>query len=143
MTRTRREFTAATKRAAFDRSNAICECHRIVWMVPCGRPIGTGNVFYEHIICDGLNGDPTLENCAALSKTCWKIKTAEYDLPVIAKARRNHTNAINANAAPYRPLVGTKASGIALPFRGGPYDRRTGIALRAGSRLIQFHGGRR
>jgi hypothetical protein len=84
----RREFSAAVKRAAWYRASGICECWRIPGWTGCGRPIGPGNVFYEHIICDGIGGEPTLDNCAAITKTCWKRKTAEYDIPTVAKAKR-------------------------------------------------------
>ena len=88
----RLEFTNPTKREAHDRSGGRCECHRLAGIAGftspgCGRPLGTGNIFYEHIICDGLRKDNSLDNCAVLTKTCWKRKTA-WDQPVVAKAKR-------------------------------------------------------
>lgn len=88
----RRNFSKATKREAFERSNGVCEC-RLVPMLPtfgegCGAKLSPGNTFYEHITPDGINGSPTLENCAVLVKTCWRLKTDSYDLPVIAKSNR-------------------------------------------------------
>lgn len=84
----RRNFPNKVKRAAYARSGGVCECWRIPGWKGCGRPIGDGNVFYEHIVCDGIGGEPTLDNCACLTKTCWKRKTAEYDIPTVAKAKR-------------------------------------------------------
>lgn len=93
--RYRNNFTAATKRLAFERSNGVCECHLIphLFKVACGRPLGAGNCFYEHVNPDAICGRNDLENCAALTKTCWKIKTATHDLPVIAKSNRTRDRA--------------------------------------------------
>src|SRR5262245_24353940 len=77
----RAEFTAKTMREAYERSGGICECG-------CGRPLGPGNTFYEHIVQDWLTHDNSLANCMVLTKTCWKLKTAKQDLPVIAKVKR-------------------------------------------------------
>lgn len=84
----RAEFSNPTKRAANKRAAGRCECHRISWMEPCGQPLGPGNRFYEHINVDFTTKDNSLDNCAVLTKTCWKIKTAKYDLPHIAKTKR-------------------------------------------------------
>ena len=86
----RNNFTAATKREAYERSNGICECHLIphVFKVACGRPLGPGNTFYEHVNPDAICGRNDLDNCAVLTKTCWRIKTDTHDLPVIAKSNR-------------------------------------------------------
>jgi hypothetical protein len=90
MTHRRNNFTKKTQREALERSNGICECHLIphVFAVACGRQLGAGNTFFEHVDPDRLSGNASLENCAALTKTCWQIKTATYDLPIIAKTQR-------------------------------------------------------
>ena len=87
---TRNNFTAATKREAYERSAGICECHLIphVFKAACGRPLGPGNTFYEHIEPDRIGGLNDLDNCAALTKTCWKLKTSTYDRPTIDKSKR-------------------------------------------------------
>lgn len=86
----RNNFTKETKRLAYERSAGICECHLIphVFAVACGRPLGAGNTFYEHIDPDAICGRNDLGNAAVLTRTCWKFKTAEHDLPVIAKSNR-------------------------------------------------------
>ena len=125
----RREFSPVVKRAAYQRSGGICECHLLRRdRETCGAELGEGNTFYEHILPDQLNGEPTLENCAVLSKTCWKNKTAQYDLPTIAKSNRVRDLARNIKQSRKgRPLVGTKASGIKMRLAGGPpLDRSTG-----------------
>lgn len=125
----RLEFSAATKRATFQRSGGICECHRIAWFrrpQGCGARLGVGNTFYEHVEPDNIRHDASIENCAALTKTCWQDKTSGYDRKVIAKSNHTRDRARGIDKMPSRPLPGTKRSGIALPFRGGPVDRSTG-----------------
>lgn len=44
----RREFSAQTKRDAFDRSGGICECYRVSWLrrpKGCGVKLVTGAIF--------------------------------------------------------------------------------------------------
>lgn len=83
-------FSASVKRQAFERSGGICECHLMphIFKVACGAALTSGNTFYEHIDPDAMSGRRDLDNCAVLTKTCWKYKTARYDLPVIAKSKR-------------------------------------------------------
>lgn len=126
----RRNFTKQTQREAFERSGGICECHR-VWQLPtyrtgCGVRLSSGNCFYEHIEPDRLGGLNDLDNCAALSKTCWKLKTSGYDRPKIDKSKRVQDLARNIRQRPFRPLPGTKASGIKLGFSHEPYYRDSG-----------------
>lgn len=95
MTRARLNFTNATKREALHRSRGTCECARvpelmkILYHQPCGRPLGTGNTEFHHIIQDAIRPDNSLDNCAALTKTCHAIVTPR-DRKVIAKAKRNY-----------------------------------------------------
>lgn len=126
MIRARREFSAATKRSAYERSGGICECYllgqrRIPGFSPqgCGVRMGAGNTWFEHIICDGIDGEPTLENCAALTKTCGRLKSRLYDLPVVAKTKRMGDRAIGIKSHSSRPLIGTKRSGWKQKLNGG------------------------
>lgn len=59
----------------------------------CGHALNDGAIYYEHIIPDNIRPDNSLENCAVLCKTCWREKTAKYDLPVIAKSNRTRDRA--------------------------------------------------
>lgn len=128
----RREFSPDTKRKAHTRSRGICECHRLAGLVPgfladgCGRPLGQGNTFYEHINPNALSGMNDLSNCAVLTKTCWRIKTDRYDIPTIAKSNRVRDRARNIRAMCARPLIGTRRSGVKLPMGGGAYWRDSG-----------------
>lgn len=120
--RRRLEFSAATKRDAFSRSGGICECHRIPWLNRpdgCGVKLVAGGIFYEHLIQDAIRQDNSLSNCAVLSRTCWREKTARIDLPTIAKSNRTRSKHIGAVATPQQVIVGTKASGWKNFMRGG------------------------
>lgn len=81
----RREFPAKVKMAAYERclrdGKPHCEAEG------CGKLI-LGIPEYDHILADGLSGEPTLENCAALCGSCHRIKTSTHDVPMIAKADR-------------------------------------------------------
>jgi hypothetical protein len=88
----RLEFTAKTKRAAFERSGGVCECHLVPMLhrpKGCGQKLAEGRIRYEHIVPAAMTRDNSLDNCAALSLGCWREKTDQYDRKVIAKS--NHT----------------------------------------------------
>jgi hypothetical protein len=132
----RNEFKAETKRLAFDRSNGICECHRIPWLKRpngCGAKLGIGNTFYEHVKTDFHSSDNSLDNCAVLVRTCFREKTAKHDLPSIAKTKRVRDLARGIKQNFYQPIVGTKRSGIKKPMVpfSPPIDRRTGLPWRS------------
>lgn len=125
---TRREFSPTVKRAALKRSRGVCECHRIprVFEVACGRPLGEGNCFYEHVTADGAGGDPTLDNCAALTKTCWTYKTNQYDKKQVADTKRLADRSRNIRPRVSRPLPGGRHSAVKISIWRGPVNRRTG-----------------
>lgn len=87
---TRKEFPVAVKKAAFQRSLIDGECRcEVVWHGKrCGKLI-LGAPEYDHIVPDGLQGEPTLENCQCACRACHKIKTHMHDRPVMAKADRS------------------------------------------------------
>ena len=75
----RREFPKQVKRDALKRAAKLCE--------GCGAPHGV-KFHFDHDIADGLGGEPTLENCKVLFHVCHGKKTAEHDIPLIAKTKR-------------------------------------------------------
>ena len=126
MTR-RLEFSAQTRRDAFARSGGVCECHRIPWLkVKCARPLSAGNIFYEHIKPCEIGGGNDLDNCAVLTKTCWRIKTDSYDRKVIAKSNHVRDRAIGIRRHASRPMPFGRADPIKMTLARGPVDRRTG-----------------
>lgn len=103
---TRREFSKDTKRAALKRSGGICECHLMpeIFPVACGLKHGHGNRFFEHMNPDGSGGSNAIDNCAVLTKTCWRFKTDHHDKRVVAKVIRQ-TDFQNGTYTPtHRPL---------------------------------------
>lgn len=129
MTR-RAEFPTSVKREAYDRSNGICECHR-VWCLPtygkgCGVALGEGNTFYEHIDPDAISKRNDMENCATLCKTCWRLKTSSYDQPVVADVKRMQDRARNIKARSGRRLPGCRDSEIKARIGAPPVYRDSG-----------------
>lgn len=78
----RKEFTKKVKLAALKRADGKCE--------GCGQPLQPGRFQFDHIVPDGLGGEPTLENCKVLCSgsraSCHGIKTHEEDTPRMRKA---------------------------------------------------------
>ena len=85
----RREFSSKVRVEAFARAGGRCEVCRLVI-----RP-GHGP-HYDHAAPDAVGGEPTLENCQVLCKFCHGKKTAETDVPEIAKTKRIRNRHINA-----------------------------------------------
>jgi|GEM_PF-893617 len=128
----RREFPAKVKDAAWKRSDGHCEIGRVPHMpeVGCGRKLATGDIHYDHINPDGLTGEPVLDNCAVLCRSCHKIKTTTHDVPVIARAKRRQRLAIGIKQRSGRRLPGSKDSNVKITIGRGPVDRHTGEPLR-------------
>lgn len=130
MTR-RAEFPASVKREAVIRSKGICECHLIphVFKVFCGRPLGVGNTYFEHILPDNISKDNSISNVAVLTKTCWRYKTDHHDLPIIAKAKRNF-DAHNGIRRPKQRLPGGRFDHLKKKMDGTVVNRKTGLPWR-------------
>jgi 5-methylcytosine-specific restriction protein A len=76
----RREFSNWVRAQAALRANGKCEC--------CTCRLLTGGYHYDHIIPDAMGGEPTVDNCAVLCRSCHQTKTSEQDVPRIAKTKR-------------------------------------------------------
>jgi 5-methylcytosine-specific restriction protein A len=113
----RREFSKHVKRAAFVRANGKCE--------GCEAHLYVGHYHYDHIIPDGLGGEPTEDNCQLLCKACHKDKTAKKDVPTIAKAKRIADKHIGIRSN--RPKIQSAGFRRAPPQRTAsrPIERRT------------------
>lgn len=126
--RRRREFTPAVKREIYARSGGRCEIGRVPQMrdVGCGAELGPGNTYYEHVICDAIDtrpGERTAEFGAALCRTCWRLKTALYDLPTIAHTRRMGDRAKGIKPFVFNPLPGGRNDRIKKKLDGSVVDR--------------------
>jgi len=89
----RHEFSAKTKRAAYERSKGFCE--------RCSAPLAPGNIIYDHDDPDYFSGDNSLENCVCCCKNCDGIKTPQ-DQKNIGRARRVNLKHIGAKKQKYK-----------------------------------------
>jgi hypothetical protein len=80
----RQEFSQKVRKLAFAR---CCKKDGKPRCENCGNILVSGNITYEHLMPDGLQGEPTLENCGVwCTRPCSSNKTAKEDIPRMAKA---------------------------------------------------------
>ncbi|WP_425991345.1 HNH endonuclease [Afipia sp. DC4300-2b1] len=80
----RKEFPLSVRKLAMAR---CCKPDGVPKCEGCGHMLSkrTGTI-YEHVIPDGLGGEPTLENCKVHCKNCADLKTFTEDNPRMQKA---------------------------------------------------------
>jgi len=87
----RSEFSTKVRKAALARSGTFCEAIGARYGLDAGKrcnaPLGYG-VDFDHVIADSHGGENSLENCAAVCKSCHGFKTRTYDTPIAAKIKR-------------------------------------------------------
>jgi hypothetical protein len=93
----------------------------------CGLPVdGTRERWHEShdpAIPRWLGGEVT----GIAHERCNLRHNNEYDTPLFAKSNRVRQRYIGAKVRKGRPMIGTRDSGIKIPFGGGrPIDRQTG-----------------
>lgn len=122
----RQEFPLAVRKLAFKR----CCLNGTVPGVPqcenCGIVLRAGNIEYEHLQADGLQGEPTLQNCGVWCRSsCSKTKTFTEDNPRMAKADRVLKK--NFGLRPSRQKIQSAGFRKAAPQRSAsrPVERRT------------------
>lgn len=111
----RREFPQAVRKAAFVRCcrGGVPHCET------CNTELnGRVGIIYEHVVPDGLGGEPTLDNCKVHCKTCADVKTFEEDNPRMQKADRGFKKEFGLKARRSPPMPGSKASGIRKRMNG-------------------------
>ena len=114
----RREFSAKTRRAAWERCGGLCEgiiqtplrLHGVGLWAQCRAPIDVGSFHYDHVDPDWYSKDNELSNCQLLCRVCHSAKT-KRDVKDIAKSKRIIDKRIKARKPRGRPLMGTKRSG--------------------------------
>lgn len=120
----RREFPLSVRKLAFKRCCLNGTMPGVPQCETCGCPLNvrTGTI-YEHVIPDGLGGEPTLENCKVHCRTCADVKTFTEDNPRMAKADRVLKK--NFGLEPKgRPMPGSRASGLRKRM-DGTVERRS------------------
>ncbi|MDJ0513100.1 MAG: HNH endonuclease signature motif containing protein [Methyloceanibacter sp.] len=98
---TRSEFPKSVKREAFERAGGKCE--------ECTRFLTPGKFQYDHVLADGLGGKPTLENCRVLCDWCHGLKSANDDVPKMAKADRGRAKIMEGKKSK-RPVPGSRGT---------------------------------
>ena len=117
----RKEFSRRVKFLAFKR---CCNDKGMPHCEICGVPLTSGNITYDHIIPDGLGGEPTLENCQVICiKICHRKKTHQEDNPVMKKADRVLKKTFGIATRRGRPILGSRASGFKRKFDGSAVRR--------------------
>ena len=109
----RREFPVSVKKAAWARADGVCECG-------CGQRFTDNpkeHPHYDHIVPDALGGAPTLENCAVIRVCCHAVKTGDFDMKHIAKARRGEKSR-RGLSGPKRRIPGSKKTGLRMRIDG-------------------------
>jgi len=81
----RREFTQKVRKEALRRCTRNSKPHCETCDTELNERTG---IIFEHVIPDGLGGEPTLDNCKVHCKTCADIKTHTEDNPRMRKADR-------------------------------------------------------
>jgi 5-methylcytosine-specific restriction protein A len=76
----RHEFPAKVKLAAWERCGGRCE--------KCTRKLYPGDIHHDHRVPDSMGGEPILDNCQVLCRSCHCNKTSIEDIPAIAKGKR-------------------------------------------------------
>jgi 5-methylcytosine-specific restriction enzyme A len=116
----RKEFSRKVKFQAFKRCLIDGKPH----CEKCGVLLRAGDLHYDHIIPDGLGGEPTLENCQVICiKLCHNKKTHQEDNPVMQKADRVLKKTFSIATRKGRPIPGSKASGFKKKFDGSVIRR--------------------
>lgn len=108
----RTEFPQKVRKLAFARCciNAVPHCEG------CGAQLRSGGIIYEHVTPDGLQGEPTLENCKVHCKTCADTKTYTEDNPRMRKADRVLKRAYGLGKR-RRTIPGRKFDGTPIPSK--------------------------
>lgn len=105
----REDFPKSVRRAALLRSGGLCEAVGPLYGLPvdvrCNVSLAHG-FHADHVNPDGNGGDNTLDNCAAVCRTCHAYKT-KRDVARIAKMKRQRDK--------YQGIKGPKRK---IPSRG-------------------------
>lgn len=109
----RAEFSAQTKRDAWDRAGGICEAEGSLYGLPegirCTWDLKRG-VHYDHDDPDANSKDASLENCRCLCVPHHKFKTSTRDRPLIAKTDHQQDMVRGIKARWHRPMAGSRDS---------------------------------
>ena len=126
----RREFPLSVRKAAFARACKQCLVSGVenIPGVPqcenCGKQLRPGGIQYEHLQPDGLQGEPTLENCGCWCTSCSKAKD-KTDNAIMAKADRVLRK--NYGLRPTRAKIKSRGFAPAAPQHSASRPLQKGI----------------
>jgi 5-methylcytosine-specific restriction endonuclease McrA len=121
----RQEFPKSVKSKAAERAAGHCE--------ECNKKLRAGDWHYDHIVPDGLGGEPTRDNCKVLCLPCHKDKTRLQDNPVMQRADRQRKSIAQGVHTARKPMPFGRNSNLKVKMDGTIVDRRTGAVIK-GSR---------
>ena len=81
----RKEFSEKIKRQIAERSGGVCEAHRVPAHYGLPKSCERIAVEKDHIMPEGLGGESTLKNGAALCRPCHELKSV-IDTAMMLKA---------------------------------------------------------
>jgi hypothetical protein len=125
----RKEFSTATKRIAWERSEEMCESERLVsvWDAQrnrygwekrrCCAPLSLGCFHFDHIDNVWTSRNNSLENCQVLCTQCHKEKT-KRDVAQIAKTKRIINKRMGFKASSSRPMPFGRSSPLKKKISG-------------------------
>ncbi len=118
-----RQFPKEIERAAFFRSHGRCQ--------GCGAKLASGDIHYDHVVPWALSCDSSLANCQVLCNGCHRDKTANRDVPSIAKAKRqaDFHQGIAGPGLGQSPMPAGRLSRLRKTFRHGVVPRATQVEL--------------
>jgi 5-methylcytosine-specific restriction endonuclease McrA len=125
-----RTFSKPILRAGIERSGGRCEAVGIAYGLPsgqrCNAPLDQGWEA-DHIIAWSNGGESTLENLAAVCKTCHAWKTGKMDTPRAAKTKRQRDDHLGVRQRSTFP--GSRNSRFRKRMDGRVEERKTGEIL--------------
>ena len=74
-----------------------------VYCESCNLPTRRGDWQIDHVIPDGLGGEPVLENAKLICSNCWSLKNPQ-DTTKIAKAKEIEAKHLGARIVKARPI---------------------------------------
>lgn len=107
--RKRREFPKSVKLAAWHLAGGRCQAEG------CGAKLTGRNVEYHHDKEDTFGGEPTLENCVVLCKSCHSVRTGQQ-AKKIAKSNRIRNDFLGIRKKK-RTIPGRRFDGTPIPSR--------------------------
>jgi hypothetical protein len=113
----RSEFSEKVKRQIAERSQGVCEAHRVPSSYGLPKTCDRAAAEKDHIKPEGLGGESTLDNGADLCKPCHKIKSV-IDTAMMLKADKK-----GGRVGQYSRRQKAKANGTYRPIQSRGFSK--------------------